>query len=261
MQVYVEYAVLENFCMDFTLLTAAKLATKNPASYFRIGISSALGACFAVCFPLLNLSGGWAIAVKLLAGLALAGIGGKFSSFKGYAKFALAFTAITFVAGGALIAVFSLADISYGDGGGYLISSVPVGIPLFAAVCIALIVKKIASKALVRRANDAKCKIYLNGKCAVCRGFYDSGNKVYMGGAPVTVAPKHIALQLIDGGGIKNFAYIHTVAGESKIPVFTADKIEIDDGKSLNVKRGVLIGVSPRHINKIVLHPDLSEET
>lgn len=261
MQVYVEYAILENFCMDFTLLTAAKAATRNPASYFRIGVASALGACFAVCFPLLGLSGFWAITVKIASGFILGAIGGKYSSVKGFVKFAAAFTAATFLTGGALIAVFSLADVAYGDGGGYLISSVPVGIPLFAVICLVIAIRKIAAKVSVRRAADAKCKIYFGGKCAVCKGFYDSGNKVYMGGSPVTVAPKHVALQLIDCGSIKNFAYIHTVAGESKIPVFTADKIEIDDGKSVNVKRGVLIGVSPRHIAKIVIHPDLSEDT
>lgn len=261
MQVYVEYAILENFCMDFALLTAAKAATKNPARYLRIAFASAAGACFAVCFPLFGLSGGWAVAVKILSGVLLAAVAGKYASFKGFLKFAAVFAAMTFLTGGALIAIFSLADISYLEGGGYLISSVPVGIPLFAVVCLAAAIKKLAAKRKERGAVEAKCKIYYNGRCAVCKGFYDSGNRVYMDGAPVTVAPKHVALQLTDCGRIKSFAYVHTVAGESRIPVFTAEKIEIYDGKSVNVKRGVLIGVSPRHINKVVIHPDLSEAT
>ena len=37
MQIYVELALIENFCMDFSLLFIAKAATKNPARYFRLG--------------------------------------------------------------------------------------------------------------------------------------------------------------------------------------------------------------------------------
>ena len=72
--------------------------------------------------------------------------------------------------------------------------------------------------------------------------FFDSGNKVYLNGVPVCVAPRHIALQLIDISGIKTFAKIHTVAGEGRLAVFTADKIEIDDGTQLKVINNVLIG-------------------
>lgn len=260
MQVYIEFALLENFCMDFALLCAAKAAVKNPARYLRITLASALGACFAVGFPLLALSGVWAVAVKIASGCVLAAIAGKFNSAKSYAKFTIAFTAATFVTGGALIALFAITGVSYSSGGGYILSSVPVGVPLFAVACVVIIAKKIAAKRALNTATEVKCKIYCNGKCAVSRAFYDSGNKVYLGGSPVSVAPRHVALQLIDCTGIKTFAYVHTVAGAGKLPVFTADKIEIDDGKSVKVRCGVLIGVSPQHINKVVLNPDLSED-
>ncbi|MGN0806751.1 MAG: sigma-E processing peptidase SpoIIGA [Candidatus Coproplasma sp.] len=259
MQIYIEFALIENFCMDFALLAAAKAAVKNPASYIRIAIASVLGAAFAVCFPLLSLSGVWAVLVKLESGCLIAALAGKFQSFKGYLRFALAFTAVTFISGGALIAVFSLTGVSYTSGGGYILSSVPVGMPLFAVVCVLIAVKKISAKRAACRVAEVKCKVFLNGKSATCRAFYDSGNKVYFCGAPVCVAPRHVALQLIDCTGIKTFAPIHTVAGEGKLPIFTADKIEIDDGKEIKVINNVLIGVSPKHINKVVLHPDLPE--
>ncbi|MGN0824497.1 MAG: sigma-E processing peptidase SpoIIGA [Candidatus Coproplasma sp.] len=259
MQIYIEFAIIENFCMDFALLATAKAAVKNPAGYIRIAIASAVGAAFAVCFPLLQLTGALAVVIKVGLGLLLAAIAGKFNSIKGYLKFALAFSAATFISGGALIAVFTLTGVSYTDGGGYILSSVPVGMPFFAVVCVLIAVKKISAKRAQSKAVDVKCKICLNGKSAVCSAFYDSGNKVYSGGAPVTIAPKHVALQLTDCTGIKTFAPIHTVAGEGKLPIFTADKIEIDDGKSVKVINSVLIGVSLQHINKVVLHPDLSE--
>lgn len=245
--------------MDFALLACAKAAVKNPASYLRIAIASVIGAAFAVCFPLLSLSGVLAVAVKIVSGIAISAIAGKFQSFKGFISFAVAFTAVTFISGGALIAIFTLSGVAYTDGGGYILSSIPVGIPLFAVVCVYIIVKKISAKRVKNRVIEVKCKLYSNGKCVSSKAFYDSGNKVYLSGVPVCVAPRHVALQLIDLSHIKTFAPIHTVAGEGKLPIFSADKIEIDDGNNIKVINNVLIGVSPKHINKVVLHSDLSE--
>lgn len=259
MQVYVEYALVENFCMDFCLLVAAKAASKNPAKYGRIAAASVLGACFAVAYPLFGISGAAGIAVKIASGGAMCAVAGKFQSFKGYLKFTALFTAATFLLGGALIALFSLAGVSYKQGGGYVLSSVPVGIPLFAALVLALVIIRVRRKFVGNKNVCAYCKIYFKDKSAVCSAFYDSGNKVYLSGAPVSIVPKYIAGKLTDGEGIKTFAEIHTVAGKSKIPVFTAEKIEIDDGKSKITRHNVALGISPRHINKIVLHPDLSE--
>ena len=111
MQVYIELAVLENFCMDFTLLYAAKVAVKNPASYFRVGFGAALGACVAVVVPLLGLNAVLSVAVKVLSGLTICLCAGKFASFKSYAKFAGAFLCFTAVLGGALIGLFSLTGL------------------------------------------------------------------------------------------------------------------------------------------------------
>ncbi|MGN0804211.1 MAG: sigma-E processing peptidase SpoIIGA [Candidatus Coproplasma sp.] len=259
MQVYIEYALAENFCMDFILLLSAKWATKNTASYWRVALSSALGACFAVVFPLFSLNAGLGVIIKIAFGFLMCAIGGKYSTFKGYLKFSLTFTAITFLTGGLLIALFSLANLSYEQGGGYLISSVPIGIPIFAVTVIEIVIKKLCSKIALRRSVEAVCKITCGKNSVVCKGFYDSGNKVFLNGSPVTVIPSYVAQMLTDVKSIKTFAKIHTVAGDSDIPIFTAEKIEIDDGERLLKLSGVLLGVSPQRINKIVLHPDLSE--
>ena len=66
MQVWVELALIENFCMDFVLLFCTKLVSKNPAHIARVAFGSVLGACFAVAFPLFNLSGVWGVVVKII---------------------------------------------------------------------------------------------------------------------------------------------------------------------------------------------------
>jgi hypothetical protein len=245
--------------MDYTLLYGAKVITKNCCSLKRIAFAATVGACFAILFPLTNLSGAIAIVIKIAAGLILCLICGKCKSFKGYIKFTLAFFTLTFVTGGMLLGIFSLANISYQSGGGFLISSVPIGIPLFCLLIIVLIAKKIASKIISNHTKiSVSCRIYA-GQCFVkASGFYDSGNKVYYHGQPISIIPKELAEKIIDIENLTNFTNINTAAGSTKIPIFTADKIEIDDGQKIIIKEKVKVGVASG-ISKLILHPDLAE--
>lgn len=266
MQIYAEYAFLENFCMDFTLLYSAKAAAKNPGKTYKVALSAALGAAFAVVYPLFGverLVSPWGtvvgLAVKLAAGAVMCALSGKFTRFKGYLKFTALFAAFSFLLGGALIALFSLTGADYKGGGGYILSSVPIGIPMFFALILVVIVKKVVSKIRVHSSQAFVCTVYLDGKSAKIPAFYDSGNKVYYGGSPVSIIPENAAKKLIDVGGIKTFTDIHTVSGKGRLAVFKADKVEIDDGKEVAVRKGVLFGVSPNRICKIVMHPDVAE--
>lgn len=255
-----ELALLENFCMDFTLLYCAKLASKNPAGIKRAAVASALGACFAVVFPLFKLNGFWAAAVKILSGLAICLTAGKFRSVKDYLKFTAVFMAFSAALAGALIGIFSLAGIAYAEGGGYILSSVPVGIPLFGALCLVGVARALKNKFAKRGKTEVSCKIFLGDKNVSVPAFYDSGNKVFFRGEPVSVIPESRAKKLLSTEGIKQGVKIHTVAGSKVMKVFTADKMEVDDGQKISTFYKVKIGVSIAAINCAVLHPDLSED-
>lgn len=260
MTVYIELSLAENFCMDFCLLFAAKAIAKNSAGYFRVALASALGACFAVVFPLFNLNGAIAVTVKIVAGAALCAVAGRFSRALGYLKFTAVFLCLTFLSGGALIGIFSLADISFVQDGGFIISSVPVGIPLFCVLALALAARRLAKKYSRTHAKTCViCRISLGQSSVSAPAFYDSGNRVFYCGSPVSVIPQSVAKKLTDISRIKTFTEVHTVAGSKKIAVFTADKIEIDDGKVTKTVTGVKLGVSPDRISRAVLHPDLAE--
>ncbi len=260
MQVYIELALLENFCVDFTLLYCAKLVCKNPVKIWRIAFSSVLGACFAVVFPLFGLNGIAAFAVKIISGVAICLLCGKFKRFKAYFKMTAVFFGFTALLGGALIAVFTLAGWDYKPGEGYLLSSVPIGVPMFCALILIIIARKIALKLKKTDKTEVNCKIYLGEKAVAISGFYDSGNRVYHQGQPVSVIPLIDAMKIIDESGIKDTVKIHTVAGSKKLKVFTADRIEIYKGDTANVVKDVKIGISPHASGKAVLHPDLIEE-
>lgn len=259
MQVYVELAVLENFCMDYTLLYAAKTVAKNPASYFRVGFGAAIGACVAVVVPLLNLNAAPSVIVKIISGLLICLSAGKFNGVKSYLRFTGIFLILCAVLGGALVGVFSLAGLDYESGGGYILSSVPVGIPLFCALLLIIGAKRLAVRLTKNSKNAVICRIYAGQSEVELSGFFDSGNKVYYKGEPVSVIPKDAAEKLIDADGIKDGVKIHTVAGSKTLKVFTADRIEIVAGDKTYVLKGARLGISPNRIYRAVLHPDLAE--
>lgn len=260
MQVYIELAVLENFCMDFTLLYAAKAAVKNPSPFWRILIAAVLGAAFAVTFPLLNLGAVWAVAVKVLSGFLICLAAGKFKGIKSYLKFSFAFLAFTALLGGALIGIFSLVGLDFAAGQGFILSKIPIGIPLFGALLLIIGAKKLASRLKKSSKEVVTVRLYAGGGYAEIKGFFDSGNKVYLHGAPVSIIPKDAAAKIVDESRIKDGVKIHTVAGSKIIKIFTADKVEIDFGEKKNNYKGVKIGISPQRISRAVLHPDLLED-
>lgn len=261
MQVWVELALLENFCMDFTLLTCAKLVCKNPASYKRIAAVSALGSCFAVVYPLFGIDGAvLSAAIKLAAGIAMCALSGKFKKFKSFLKLTAVFAGFTALLGGAIIAVFTLTGWDYAQGSGYMLASVPVGIPLFFALMLVIFARKLAQKLKKVGKTTVRCRLFAGDKSVEIEGFFDSGNKVYLSGQPVSVIPLTAALKIADLERIKQEVKIHTVAGSKKLKVFTADKVEICEGEKIRIFRDVKIGISAKATGQAVLHPDLMEE-
>lgn len=260
MQVYVELALIENFCIDFTLLYCAKLVSKNRASVWRVAFAAAFGACFAVLFPLFRLKRALAIAIKLISGAIICAFAGKYAKVKAYLKMTAIFLSFTFVLGGALIAVFSLSGTSFDKGGGYLLSSVPIGVPMFCALMLIIAARKIANKLRKAGRITVSLRIFSGGKSVELSGFFDSGNKVYYSGQPVSVIPITAALELVDESRINNTVKIHTVAGSKKLKIFTADKIEIYEGEKTDTVKNAIIGISPNPTGDAVLHPDLLED-
>lgn len=260
MQVYIELAVIENFCMDFTLLYAAKVAVKNTAHFWRIIIASVIGAAFAVLFPLFKLGAVWSVAVKVCSGFLICLVAGKFKGIKSYLKFSFAFLVFTAILGGALIGIFSLAGLDYLSGEGFVLSKIPIGIPLFGALIIIIGAKKLASRLKKSSKEVVTVRLFVGGDSVEFKGFFDSGNKVYCRGAPVSIIPTEAAKKIVDESRIKDGVKIHTVAGSKIIKIFTADKVEIDFGEKKNNYNGVKIGISPQKIDRAVLHPDLLED-
>ena len=260
MQVFVELSLLENFCMDYTLLYCAKLVSKNRAGWRRIALGSALGACFAVVFPLFKLNAWLSVVIKLLSGLALCAISGRFSRFKSFLTFTGAFAGFSFALGGGLIAIFALAGSNIKQGNGFVLSSVPIGIPMFFALLLIIFARKLKKRLTKSQKSEVEIKLYSGGESVSLSGFFDSGNRVSYRGSPVSVIPLSAALKIVDEACISSAVKIHTVTGSKKLKVFTAEKMEIIFADKVSVINNATLGIGPANISAAVLHPDLMEE-
>lgn len=259
MQVYVELALIENFCMDFTLLYCAKAATRNRARLWRIALASVIGAAGAVVFVLLPLGKIWGTVVKLALGFLIVLIACNLSSFKAYIKFSCAFVGFTFLLGGALVAIFSLAGADVREGDAFILSSVPIGIPAFGALILILFAKYLARRLKKTDKNLLRVGVCIGDERVELPAFFDSGNRVTFRGQPVSIVPPSVEKK-VKKDCIKGEVKIHTVAGSRKIKVFTAEKVIIYSANSQKILHNVLMGISGEKLDRAVLHPDLSEE-
>ena len=111
MEIYIEYAFLENFLYDYALLWLAFLAAQVKTRAWRLCLSAGLGGGFALLFPLLRLPSYLRAVLKLAVGAWMCMLAfGKLRGRKEWGKYGLVtilFFAFSFGFGGTLLAVYS----------------------------------------------------------------------------------------------------------------------------------------------------------
>ena len=101
MEIYVEYALAENFFLDAMLLWLALRTAKQNISPGRLVLASAVGAAFAVVFPLLRLGTVFSYILRFAVGFLLCLIAVKGKGGGRYAITSLLFFGYSFGLGGA----------------------------------------------------------------------------------------------------------------------------------------------------------------
>ena len=232
MEIYLEYAIIENLLVDGALLYLAQVAAGQKVSAWRLSLSALLGAVFAVLFPFLTVSPWLSYALKLTMGALLCIIAVKPQNGRGrYALTTLLFYAFSFCFGGGLTAVFETFDTQYylTEGGGVL-SSVPVGGLLAAlAAFVALArwgIKRLYAKKRVRQ-YIFPCEIVYGEKRIKASGFIDTGNTAFYKGRAVCFVTPDILYQLFDFATPQERMTIRTVSGEKTIGLFPVDEIRL----------------------------------
>ncbi len=251
MQVYIEYAFLDNFIMDFLLIRISLKCAKIKTSVLRLIVASIIGTVLTITLSLFTFKSGILIVLKILLGLLIAFLGGSYIKVKDYFLGAFYFFLFTFLSGGIIIAVFNLAGIDYES---YFIlnydSVIPIGVTFLIVYLSSKGFTLLIENIIKNKENEnffRKCEIVVKGKKLKAVGFIDTGNKLYdnFTGLPVIIASqsfiKRLALNNSLPSTYKNLK-IETVNGSSTIKIFYIDKLMIYKGTQMNIYNNVLLG-------------------
>lgn len=249
MEIYIEYALLENFFVDGTLLFLSLAASKQKIFWRRLLLSAALGAAFAVAFPLLPLPSLLLQAFKFFLPLLLVAVAVKKGKGRGrYALTALLFYALSFAFAGLLTGVLGALDVEYfsSDYGG-IVTSLPVGalfaaLVLFAALCCYGVSRLYRLKKT--HENIRSCEVQ-GEKGSVCAlGYMDTGNTARYKGLPVCFVTPDLFYDLYGTEANCEKTVICTLAGEKTVSVCKAMRLKIGQGKDETLLEGVYLSPS-----------------
>ncbi|MBR1867202.1 MAG: sigma-E processing peptidase SpoIIGA [Clostridia bacterium] len=258
MEVYIEYAIIDNLAIDFLLLKLARKSLKLENKNLPIFFAACIGAAIAVVLPLFNLSNGFLYVVKIITGALLALLSGRFRTVREYVLCFHAFLFFTFLFGGATAAVFyfigkdfNALDFSYN-------AEISLGAVLAIAFSVFWISERIIVKIYRKREISPflrKCTIEANGEKIELSGFIDSGNRLFhkRTGAPIILCSPKIAEDMRNKGMLLGsdgeVMIFSTVGGKSAMQIYKLDKIQIYNGQSPNTIYNVMIGFSPKEFS------------
>lgn len=258
MTVYIEYVLIDNFVIDFFLLSAAFSITGKKDKGIKRILAAISGAVFALVYPLITDLGFLTVILKIVMGLIVVFSAAKYNSLKEYYVNCVVFFALTFSVGGAVIGVFSLLGLDYNGETAIAFSVIPVYLIIRA---IKGVVKYFFTRA-EEESNAYECEITLNENTVKLKGFMDTGNSVYDGDSPVVICNKKTALKIM-GKSFPRIKYIpiKTATGESKVLSFKSDEFKIFISGQANIFRNITVAaVKNAGVGyDLILHPALKE--
>lgn len=195
MTVYIEYAILDNLVIDYLLLKGSVRFVRLKYREIFLFLAAAVGAAFAVAFPLFDIAEIYEFLLKILCAALMCLIAAKHRGFGGYFLHFNVFLLFSFVLGGTAYGALNLFGINYDVQAYYQAKAIPVGITLVIAYVFFIIVKRFTKKIVdgaITACGLIDCEIVIKGLAFKVKAFYDSGNFLEdkKTGLPVVIADK-----------------------------------------------------------------------
>ena len=241
MTVYIEYAVLDNFIIDWLLFRYTLLFLGLKVRKGRLFFCALAGTAFAVALPLVVLPGWAELALKGISGALLVLWLAKYPSARKYCAALGVFFLLTVLTGGALTAFFNLFQVNHSAQ--YCVGLISLGAWLISFGAYRAIRRLYRRREIYRGIVD--CEITANGKTVSAKGFVDTGNRLYDGDRAVAICSGAFAASL---GVTKEEKYIEvgTVNGREKIPVCKIERLLIYRGDKPNIYENITLGMTER---------------
>lgn len=260
MQIYIEYVIADNMAVNLMLTYVTSVTLRCRFSKLRSFFSAAAGTAFAVLMPVVEIKALFLAKIVLVLVMTLIVTGIK--SVKTYFKFLAFFLLYTCLAGGICVALLGANDgfVAIRDPGSYA----PAVVAVVAFICVFAAKKITGYVTLARREKkySANVRLEVAGKSVECKGYWDSGNRLfYKGVYPVVVSGADFA------GNIPNFdkarkidgIKLSTVTGSKTIKGFVADRLFVTDESGEKEFDNVIIGIGERDFKgfSLLLNCDL----
>ncbi len=244
MQIYIEYVIADNMAVNMLLIYATAITLRRKFSTLRAVVASAAGTAFAVLMPLWEIKA--LFIAKIVLALIMSAVMLKHKDAKSYVKCLTFFLLYTFLTGGICVALLGANDsfIALRNPDGYT----PAIVAVSAFICLFAAKKLVGYVTLARREKKyiADVKLVICGETTVCKGYWDSGNRLfYKGILPVVVSGAGFARTLpnLDKAEKVEGIKLSTVAGNKTIKGFIADKLYVSEDGVEKEFDNVVIGV------------------
>ena len=262
MEIYIEYALLENFLYDGVLLWLAYYTAKVKGALWKLCLSAGLGAVFAAVYPLLGLPIGVGLVCKIAVGCLLCLMPFPALRARGqmrrYVFTCIVFFAFSFGFGGALLGIYGVTDEKVPS---WLVF---IGFAVLSASGVCLVKRLYAKRQVYCGCYD--CRVQVDDVSVTAVGFYDSGNLAIHKNTPVCFISPAVLYDLIGekimkcGGQVCDEMYISTLGGQKRTSLYRG-KIEVKTGAG-NVSCEVYFAPSKNMIGReyaVLIHARILE--
>ena len=260
MTIYIDIIIVENLIMNYIILYATGLISKNKIYYLRIFFASLIGAIYVATQYISNLAIYSNTIIKIILSIIMVLIAFNPQDMKKMFKQLLLFYLTTFTFGGVatyLIYVLKPENIIIENGmfvGTYVLKVIFMGAILGSIILI--ISFKMSKNKMTRKDMICQIKIKLNQKEKILNAIVDTGNmlKEPITGNPVIVVEKNALYDLMPKEILNNTEYI--LGGDfEKIPEDIKNeyisKLKIIPFSSLGKQNGMLVGIKPEKVEVI----------
>lgn len=260
MTIYIDIIIIENLIMNYIILYATGLISKNKIYYLRIFFASLIGAIYVATQYISNLAIYSNTIIKIILSIIMVLIAFNPQDMKKMLKQLLLFYLTTFTFGGVatyLIYVLKPENIIIENGmfvGTYVLKVIFIG--AIVGSIILIISFKISKNKMTKKDMICQVKIKLNQKEKILNAIVDTGNmlKEPITGSPVIVVEKNALYDLMPKEILNNTEYI--LGGDfEKIPEDIKNeyipKLKIIPFSSLGKQNGMLVGIKPEKVEVI----------
>ena len=269
MTIYIDIVIIENLIMNYIILCATGIVSKNKIRHLRLIMASLLGAIYSVVAYMKILEIYSNIVLKILLSVIIVYIAYNPQTVKKLWKTLVMFYLVSFVFGGvafSLIYIIKPQDIIMKNGlflGTYPLKTIILGaIVAFAIIIIAV---KIIRKKFTTKDMICDIEIMLNNKKINTKALIDTGNmlKEPITNTPVVVVEKILLYECIPKEILNNINQI--IGGDlEKIPQQIQSqyisKLKLIPFSSLGKQNGMLLGIKVQQIKIIKENEEITKE-